>query len=253
MGLARRKVLYPGHRHVAGRFYKPCANCHLSDYLARCAPLQRRPRSGRTSKTDVGFRIHMRVRCIDQNAAVPIDPFQRFTHVDPMYSENNDVALDRLLPGSRDGAWTKVSDKSSQCLRTSGVGHDHVMTSGDEMTAECTRYLTGTNKTYFHDQSLFCGWNCERARPLDRACPSGDCCNQPSLTGFRRSAKKLPDLIECLPGGSQRTREFASGILSGMAPGPVGLDQRMRRGRSQRHAWSEGAFCKLAQSRLPGQ
>jgi hypothetical protein len=80
-----------------------------------------------------------------------------------MYSENNDVALGRLFPGPRDGAQTEVSDKLSQCLRTSGIGYNYGMTSVYQMVAEGTRYGTGTYKTYFHDQSPFFGWTRERA------------------------------------------------------------------------------------------
>jgi hypothetical protein len=66
----------------------------------------------------------MRVRRIDLKSATPIDSFQHFWHVHPIRSENNDIALGRLLPGPRDGAWAKIGDKISQCLRASGIGHD---------------------------------------------------------------------------------------------------------------------------------
>jgi hypothetical protein len=72
----------------------------------------------------------MRVSRIYQNPATPIDAFQRFTHFDPMYSENNDVALGCLFPSPGDGAWTKISDKMSQCLWTSGIGYNYGMTRG---------------------------------------------------------------------------------------------------------------------------
>jgi len=108
----------------------------LSNHFARGAPFQRGPRSSNSRQTDVGFRIHMRVGRIDQNSATPIDTFQRFTHVHPMDSENNDVALGRLLPGPRDGAWTKISDKTSQCRRTAGIGYNYGVTSIYQVTAE---------------------------------------------------------------------------------------------------------------------
>src|ERR1700722_20126823 len=68
----RREVLYPGHRHVADRFYQSCANRHLSDNLAGGAPLQRGPRSGHASQTNV-WGIQMRVSRLNQNSATPID------------------------------------------------------------------------------------------------------------------------------------------------------------------------------------
>jgi hypothetical protein len=68
-----------------------------------------------------------------------------------MYSEYSDVALGRLLPGPRDGAWTEVGNKLSQRLWTSRIGYNNGMTSGYQMAAERTRYLTGTYKPYFHD------------------------------------------------------------------------------------------------------
>jgi hypothetical protein len=105
----------------------------------------------------------MCVRRIDQNSATPIDTLQRFRHVHPICRENNDVARSRLLPGPGDGAWTNISDKISQCLRTSGIGYDHGMTSADQMAAERTRYSTGAYKTYSHDRSPVFGWPCEGA------------------------------------------------------------------------------------------
>src|SRR5580658_7346203 len=150
-GFVRREVLYPGHRHVADRFDKPCANRHLSDHLTRCAPFQRGPRSSDSRQADIGFLIHMRVSRIDQNSATPIDAFQRFAHVHPMYSENNDVALGRLFLGPRDGAGTKISDKISQCLRTSGIRYNYGVTRVYQVTAKRACYVPGSQKTYFHN------------------------------------------------------------------------------------------------------
>jgi hypothetical protein len=107
----------------------------------------------------------MRVRRIDQNSAVPVDAFQRFRHVHPMCSENNNVAVSRLLLGPRDGAWTKIRDKIGQCLWTSGIGYNYCMTSGYQMAAECTRHGAGAYKSYFHNHSPFFGWACDKARP----------------------------------------------------------------------------------------
>src|SRR5580692_9654189 len=128
-GFVGRKVLYPGHRHVADRFYKPRANRHLSDYLARCAPLQCGARSGHASQTNV-WGLQMCVRRIDQDASSPINTLECVSYTHPMSGENNDVALGRLIPGPRDGAWTEISDKLSQCLRTSGIGYNYAVTSG---------------------------------------------------------------------------------------------------------------------------
>jgi hypothetical protein len=93
----------------------------------------------------------MRVRRIDQNSVTPIDTFQRFPHVHPMYSENNDVALGRLLPGPRDGARVEISDKTSQRRRPSGIGYNYGVTSIYQMAAERACYATGAYESYFHD------------------------------------------------------------------------------------------------------
>src|SRR5580693_1111220 len=95
----------------------------------------------------------MRVRRVDQNAAAPVDTFQRFRHLYPMCSKNNDVTFGRLLFCAGDGAWTKAGDKISQCLRTSGIGYDDGVTSVDQVTTECACHVPGSNKSYFHDQS----------------------------------------------------------------------------------------------------
>jgi hypothetical protein len=74
-----------------------------------------------------------------------------------MDCENNDVALGRLFPGPRDGAWAKIGDKINQCLWTSGIGHDYGMTRVYQMAAERAGYGTSTYKPYFHGQSPFFG------------------------------------------------------------------------------------------------
>ena len=86
----------------------------------------------------------MRVSRIDQNSATPIDAFQRFAHFHPMYSENNHVALSRLLPGPRKGARTEISDEISQCLRTSGIGYNYGVARVYQVTAECACYVPGS-------------------------------------------------------------------------------------------------------------
>ena len=152
-GLFGREVLYPGHRHVADRFNKPCANRHLSDYLAGCAPLQCGARSGHASQTNV-WGLQMCVRRIDQDAASPINTLESVSYTDPMRGKNDDVALGSLLLRPGDGAWTEISDKISQCLRTSGIGYNYGVTSGYQMTAKRGRYVTGAYKSYFHDHLL---------------------------------------------------------------------------------------------------
>jgi hypothetical protein len=99
----------------------------------------------------------MRVSRIDQNSAAPIDTFQRFRHVHPVYSENNDVAVGSLLLRPSDRLWTEISDKTSQCLRTSGIGYNCGMTSGYQMADERTCYGAGAYKTYSRDRSPFFG------------------------------------------------------------------------------------------------
>src|SRR5580692_9425403 len=129
MGFIGRKVLYPGHRDVADRFHKPCANRHLSNNLAGRTPLQCGARSGHAGQTNV-WRLKMCVRRIDQDAASPINTLESVSYTDPMCGKNDDVALGSLLFHSGDGAWTKISDKISQCFRTSGIGYNYCMTSG---------------------------------------------------------------------------------------------------------------------------
>ena len=63
----------------------------------------------------------MCVRRIDQDAASPINTLESVSYTDPMRSKNDDVAFGCLLLRPGDGAWTEISDKISQCLRTSGV------------------------------------------------------------------------------------------------------------------------------------
>lgn len=91
----------------------------------------------------------MRVRRIDKNAAAPIDPIECFGHIRPIGRENDDVALGRLIPGPRSGAWPEISDEISQSLRSSGVRDNDAMTSGEQMAADGARYLSGPDKSYF--------------------------------------------------------------------------------------------------------
>ena len=58
-----------------------------------------------------------------------------------MRGKNNDVALGCLLLRPSDGAWTEISDKISQCLRTSGIGYDDGVTSRYQMTAKRASYV----------------------------------------------------------------------------------------------------------------
>src|SRR5580700_3954727 len=96
-GFVGREVLYPGHRHVADRFYKPRARRHLGDNLAGRTPLQRGPRSGDSRQTNV-WGLQMCVRRIDQDASSPINTLESVSYTDPMRGKNNNVALGRLLP-----------------------------------------------------------------------------------------------------------------------------------------------------------
>jgi hypothetical protein len=97
----------------------------------------------------------MCVRRIDQDAASPINPLESVTHIYPMRGENDYVAGGSLLLRPSDRVWTKISDKISQCLRTSGIGYNHGMTSGYQMAAKRTCNGTGAYKPYSHDQSPF--------------------------------------------------------------------------------------------------
>ena len=91
----------------------------------------------------------MCVRRIDQDAASPINTLESVRYTDPMGSENDDVALGSLLFRPGDCARTEIGDKISQCLWTSRIGYNYGMTSGYQMAAERTRYVTGTYKPYF--------------------------------------------------------------------------------------------------------
>jgi hypothetical protein len=79
-----------------------------------------------------------------QNSAVPIDTLQRFTHIHPMHSENNDVALRRLLLRPGDCSRTKIGDKLGQCRRASGIGYNHGVTGVYQVTAERACYIPGS-------------------------------------------------------------------------------------------------------------
>ena len=61
-----------------------------------------------------------------------------------MDSENNDVALGRLLPGSCEGAWTEIGDEISQCRRTSRIGYNYGVTGVYQVTAERACYVPGS-------------------------------------------------------------------------------------------------------------
>src|ERR1700734_4080316 len=95
----------------------------------------------------------MCVRSIDQDAASPVNALESVSSSAPMYGENNYIALCCLLLRAGDSAWTEISDKISQCLRTSGIGYNDGVTSVDQVTTESTRYFTSTYKPYFHDES----------------------------------------------------------------------------------------------------
>jgi hypothetical protein len=97
----------------------------------------------------------MCVRGIDQDAASPINAQESIGYSDPVRGKNDDVALGCLLLRAGAGAWTEISDKISQCLRTSGIGYNDGVTSVDQVTTESTRYFTSTYKSYFHDESPF--------------------------------------------------------------------------------------------------
>jgi len=68
----------------------------------------------------------MCVRSIDQDAASPINTLESVSYSPPMYGENNDVALGRLLPSPCDGARTEIGDEIGQCRRPPGIGYNYV-------------------------------------------------------------------------------------------------------------------------------
>jgi hypothetical protein len=110
-GFVGREVLYPGNWHVADRFNKPCANHHLSDYLAGCAPLQCSARSGHARQTNVRG-LQMCVRRIDQDSSSPINALESVSYTDPMRGKNDDIALGSLLLRAGDRVGTEISDKN---------------------------------------------------------------------------------------------------------------------------------------------
>src|SRR5580693_8743483 len=95
----------------------------------------------------------MCVRSIDQDAASPINVLESVSYSAPMYGENDDVALGCLLLRAGNGAWTEISDKISQRLRTSGIRYNDAVTSVDQVTAERTCYVPRAYKSYFHGES----------------------------------------------------------------------------------------------------
>jgi hypothetical protein len=68
-----------------------------------------------------------------------------------MDSENNGVALGRLLRCSCDGALTEIGDEISQCRRTSRIAYNYGVTSVYQVTAERACYVSGSQKTYSHN------------------------------------------------------------------------------------------------------
>jgi len=80
---------------------------------------------------------------------MPINAFQGLGYFDPADSENDDVALGRLLLGTGGGARTKIGDKIGQRLWAPGIGDDDGMTGGDQMAAESTRHVAGTDESHF--------------------------------------------------------------------------------------------------------
>ena len=77
-----------------------------------------------------------------------------------MGGENDDVALGRLLLCPCAGAWAEVSDKLSQCLRTSGIGYHYCMTSDYQMAESIrnpgvTQLSLGVGTAGTIDRTLF--------------------------------------------------------------------------------------------------
>jgi hypothetical protein len=132
--------------------------CHLSNHLAGSAPLQCGARSGHASQTDVWDRVHVCVRCIDQDTVLPVNTLEGISYLNPKRGKNDDIALGSLLFRSGNCALTEICDKISQRIRTSGIRYDYSVTSGWQMMAESSGYVAGAYKSYFHDPfPLFSG------------------------------------------------------------------------------------------------
>jgi hypothetical protein len=70
--------------------------------------------------------------------------------LDPICSENDDLALGSLVFRTGDCVGTEISHKISQRLRAFGIGYEHGVTSCYQMTAKRVCYGTGAYKSYFH-------------------------------------------------------------------------------------------------------
>ena len=101
--------------------------------------------------------------------SIPFSASRTFTQCTARITTSHSAAWN-LVPAMAPGP--RSVTKSTNVSGPLEFGHDHGMTSGDQMAAECTRYLTGTYKTYFHKRIPFFRW------PRARACRLSDCCNQ---------------------------------------------------------------------------
>jgi hypothetical protein len=61
----------------------------------------------------------MCVRRIDQDASSAINTLESVGYTDPMRGKNDDIALGSLLLRPSDRVWTEISDKLTECLRSS--------------------------------------------------------------------------------------------------------------------------------------
>jgi hypothetical protein len=92
----------------------------------------------------------MRVSRIYQYSPTPINAFERLGHIHPLRGKNHNIALCCVLLGPREGARTKFRDEFAQRFRTSGVGYDDRATGIYQMAADCGRYISRPDKSYFH-------------------------------------------------------------------------------------------------------
>ena len=92
----------------------------------------------------VQVAIHMRVSRIHEYSSTPIKCLRAPEPRSPT------SWLESRYRTPREGARTEFRDEFTQRFRTSGVGYDYRATGVYQMAADCGRYVSRTDKSYFH-------------------------------------------------------------------------------------------------------